>query len=221
LPVSKDQVLLDRYTVRYVPSAALAQHSHECKRKQALGIAGAAEHEASAKLELDAMHLAFPAARRFEGDAIEWHDIAKSMESSDWVHCATHAELHPRDPRLISFALGRRNVTLAEVANLKLQDACVVLSACSTAVGQQTGSDVFSLARSCLGAGATTLVTSLWPVADAAIVQLMQVFYKKLSVGLTAAQSLRDAQLALRNQYKHPAIWSPMIILGTDVRLIA
>jgi CHAT domain-containing protein len=139
------------------------------------------------------------------------------------VHMAAHAQFRSDQPMLSSIQLADRRLTLAEISQLQLQADLVVLSACETARSQQHGADSISLAAGFLGAGARSLVVSLWRTADAATTMLMQGFYQNFYSGQSVAAALRNTQLAMLNQARssaqpaialHPAFWAPFIVIG-------
>ena len=181
LPQPDGTPLLQTVEVRYVPGAAFARPSVRHSTTRAVGISGAVEHAQQARYELDALQDCFGDVKRFEDEVIDMPKLAEALRTHNWVHLATHAAVHPRDPSLSSFALGMRDVTLAEVTDFDLQQVCVILSACETALGQRKGSDVFSLAHGFMVAGATTLMTSLWRVADTITATLMQASTPRIS----------------------------------------
>ncbi len=94
----------------------------------------------------------------------------------------------------------------------------VVLGACDTASGRAVaGEGTFGVAYAFLQAGARHVVATLWPVDDAAMPELMDRFYvdPRLAV-LRPAQALRQAQLALLEQYPqaNPALWAGVAVWG-------
>ena len=125
---------------------------------------------------------------------------------------------------LSALALADRGLTLAEIARLPLDADLVVLSGCETGYGQLRGADLLSLAGGFLGAGARSLLVSLWRVEDQAAAQIVQHFYQSLLAGRSRSAALRDAQLALLEQgrngtsatslYGHIAFWAPFFLLG-------
>jgi CHAT domain-containing protein len=57
----------------------------------------------------------------------------------------------------------------------------------------------------------------LWYINDASTVPLIEEFYRQLrQPEITKAEALRRAQLMLikNEDYAHPAVWSPFIVIG-------
>ena len=97
-------------------------------------------------------------------------------------------------------------LTALEVGTLDLHNVdLVVLSACETGLGQTAGGEgMLGLQRAFQVAGASTTITSLWSVDDAATQTLMVEFYKRLwdkdhPVG--KLEALRQAQLEMLHRY--------------------
>jgi CHAT domain-containing protein len=130
---------------------------------------------------------------------------------------------------LSSLSLADRRLTLAEVARLRLGADLVALSGCETGRGRLYGADLISLAGGFLGAGARSLLVSLWRVDDATTARLMSGFYRALRRGEGRAAALRTAQLGLLalgrerpieyDAYRHPAYWAPFVLVGEWRRL--
>jgi CHAT domain-containing protein len=91
----------------------------------------------------------------------------------------------------------------------------VTLSACQTAMGQDVaGEGVIGLTRAFLCAGAESVVSTLWPVADATTAQLMTAFYTDIAAGKPIAVALNAAQQRL---LKNPATRAPYYWAGFTV----
>lgn len=84
-----------------------------------------------------------------------------------------------------------------EIAALDLSKTdLVVLSACSTAAGQaRSGEGVFGLRRGLQLAGARSVMLTLWPIADAETVALMESFYARYLKDGAAAVALQAVQM--------------------------
>jgi CHAT domain-containing protein len=107
-----------------------------------------------------------------------------------------------KDPNTGVVDRGLSIMTADEVSALNLRGCdLAVLSACQTGLGQTAGGEgVLGLQRAFLQAGASTVVTSLWRVDDAATCLLVEQFYTNLWVKKrTKLEALREAQLFVLN----------------------
>jgi CHAT domain-containing protein len=111
-------------------------------------------------------------------------------------------------------------LTTSEIAKLRLDADWVILSACDTSAGDGESAPTFSgLARSFVAAGARSLLLSHWPVRDDVASRLTLDTLKGAGKGLTRAEALRRAQLAILKDTKipggaHPATWAPFMVVG-------
>jgi CHAT domain-containing protein len=102
--------------------------------------------------------------------------------------------------------------------------ALLSLSGCETALSKgEDGKEVDSLAEVGRERGAQAVLASLWEVNDASTGELMADFYRRWigTKGLTKAEALRQAQLALlhpvgggESKYSHPYYWAAFILMG-------
>lgn len=111
-----------------------------------------------------------------------------------------------------------------EVYGLPLDNIeLVVLSACETNLGFldrdnplnniSAGDEIVSLNRAFLFQ-APTVISTLWTVDDAATSLLMERFYTYLLEGKSKADSLRLAQLDVREEYPNPYYWAGFVLSG-------
>jgi CHAT domain-containing protein len=113
-------------------------------------------------------------------------------------------------------------LTAMEVSGLNLIGTdLVVLSACQTGIGDvRNGEGVFGLRRAFQHAGAKSVVMSMFAVPDESTSDLMERFYANLLSGQSKASSLRNASLAILNEYRkngmspHPLFWGGFIFAG-------
>lgn len=136
------------------------------------------------------------------------------------VHLATHGKfeanyrnsfLQTFDGRLTLDALQR---TLRERAGDEPIDL-LVLSACETARDDPRAA--LGLAGVAVQSGVRSALASLWTIADATTVDLMDTFYTELERGnATKAESLRAAQIELiaSERFGHPRYWAPYLLIG-------
>lgn len=139
------------------------------------------------------------------------------------VHVAAHARADRADPLrseiLFADVDGRQQFLEArDVLELDLRGTSLVtLSACESGLGQVTnGDEVLGFTRSFLSAGASALVSSLWPVPDRETERLMTAFYRQLRSGDDVQASLRSGQLAVLSNpgTEHPFYWAAFNLIG-------
>lgn len=94
----------------------------------------------------------------------------------------------------------------------------VVLSACDTGTGPVLkGEGVYGLRRAFFVAGAETLISSLWQVADSETGELMKEFYERLIKGrLPRVTAMQEAMKEMRKRRPHPYYWAPFVVMGQD-----
>ncbi|MGH7595579.1 MAG: CHAT domain-containing protein [bacterium] len=105
-------------------------------------------------------------------------------------------------------------LTTAEIFGLPLNAELVVLSACQTGLGEISSDGVAGLSRAFLYAGASSLIVSLWIVADDVTQELMVKFYEELAADGNKARALQAAQLATMKKHPHPKDWAAFVLVG-------
>lgn len=155
------------------------------------------------------------------GDAAEASLFTKSAGDYELVHLIAHIEHDKQNPELVRIVLGRdhgnsESLDTAQLLGLELlQTDLVVLSGCQSEVGRRTrGDDILGLSRALIYAGSRSVIASLWSVDDAATRLLMVAFYRHLREGLSKADSLRAAQMEVRQKYPHPYYWAGFVLTG-------
>lgn len=183
--------------------------------------------------ELRAMATAFPGkpALLIGADATEAAVKAAPLEQASVLAFATHGLVGGAFRDLVEPALVLTPpdqpsetddglLTASEIAKLRLDADWVILSACDTSAGDSESAPTFSgLARSFVAAGARSLLLSHWPVRDDVASRLTLDTLKGAGKGLSRAEALRRAQLAILRDGKvpggaHPATWAPFVLVG-------
>jgi CHAT domain-containing protein/tetratricopeptide (TPR) repeat protein len=97
----------------------------------------------------------------------------------------------------------------AEVAELDLQNTqLATLSACRTAIGEiADGEGVVGLRRGFAQAGVHHLLTTLWPVDDAATREWMAEFYKQIFAEVLVSEAVWKTQNLLFNKWQKEKGW--------------
>ena len=223
---ANDKFLIDRYKLRILPSASvmkfLKQHQNKAGTLLAFGNPdlGNAKYDlpfAQKEAEMIAGKTA-GAKLLVRGQATE--TAVKSYGNSfRYLHFASHGTFDAEKPLQSGLLLAKDDqndgmLTVGELYDLNLNADLVTLSACETALGKvANGDDVVGFTRGFLYAGASSIVSSLWQVDDAATSDLMTGFYANL--GKTDKRSaLRNAQLSTKAKYHHPYYWAAFQITG-------
>ena len=149
--------------------------------------------------------------------------ISDALERTPYsiVHLASHAQFGGSSDEtfLLTFD-GRLSLDGLErmIKYSQFRDQPVellTLSACQTAVGDERAG--LGLAGVGIKAGARSALATLWFVNDQASARLVAGFYHGLGqAGTSKAAALRQAQLDLLadEAYRHPAFWSPFLLIG-------
>lgn len=172
------------------------------------------------KVELEKINEAFTGANRKSRCLVEQQFKAATVESlvkdAGFIHFATHGVVTSSGNGRYSGLLAPDGyIYVADIFNWTLSSDMVVLSACSTALGQRSeGDDVVSLSRAFMQAGTDNLVATLWSVQDEATRDLMIEFYKNILAGQSKAEALKNAQIKIMKSYPHPCYWSPFVLSG-------
>lgn len=139
------------------------------------------------------------------------------------LHVAAHAEVDDVDPLFSRILLAndgqdRGLLEAREVYGLDMRSVSLVtLSACESGLGKvQKGDEIVGFTRSFLSAGASSMVASLWPVADDSTEALMTRMYQSMSEGADLMDAMRTAQTEVqkRRRFAHPFFWAPFNVIG-------
>lgn len=153
----------------------------------------------------------------------------KTLHLADFglVHFATHTRVDERRPERSSIVLAPGggedgDLQAREIETLQLDARLVVVSGCASGRGRVVpGEGVVGLPYALFGAGADSVVTSLWDVSDSGAAAFMARFYAALRHGTVAAALQAAQQGALRAQPRHPADWAAFTVSGdADVRVL-
>lgn len=147
--------------------------------------------------------------------------VVERIGSAGIVHLATHGLLDDFSESgllgAIALAPSDRDdglLTSEEIIGLELNAGLVVLSACNTGGGSITGDGIIGLSRALIGAGAESVIVSLWEADDQATSQLMQEFYRVLPQTGDRAVALRQAMLATMQDYPNVKHWGAFTLIG-------
>ena len=171
--------------------------------------------------ELKQIRTEIPRSEELLNENFTEQNLQKQLQLAPFsvVHLATHGEFSS-DPEKTFILTWDQLVkvkdfdTLLRLSGQSKSRAIelLVLSACKTAEGDSRAA--LGLAGVAVRAGARSTLATLWSVDDRYTAALMSEFYRQLKSGVSKAEALRHAQLAVFATQKNPYIWAPYVLLG-------
>lgn len=257
------QYLVETHSLKYMPSATAMSYINrplQRYKKDMLVVAdpvyeseiladisnGAFTSLPSTRLEAQVINNVFPNAELITGERAN-SSLISSLDLTEYryLHFATHGLVNQEVPEATGLVFSPLDLgddllqengifTLGSIYSLDITSEMVVLSACDSGMGYALrGEGVMGLQRAFLIAGASSVVSSLWPVYDQSTAMFMEVFYRKISqhkpersnnaqskpsAGFfgTNAHHLRSTKIEMINsrRYAHPVYWAPFILTG-------
>jgi CHAT domain-containing protein/Tfp pilus assembly protein PilF len=146
-----------------------------------------------------------------------------------FVHIAAHGLFNDRRPRFSGLLLSpdpaTRDdgfLTVGRVFGHELRCHQVVLSACSSALGEEvSGEGLVGLTRAFMYAGAQGVVAALWEVPDEPAAELMAALYARAlrpdAAGVASALTEAKREMIARgHSLAHPHCWAGFTLSGDD-----
>ena len=210
--------LMARYVVSYAPSLAVHRAAPAPVAGPALVVGVADELAPRVEDEARLVAAALGDATLLLGADATWDRVTAELAAAAHVHLCGHAVHRPDNPMYSALRLGDRWVSAADVLRLDLTGRTLVLSACTTAgdsaqPGMSPTAEVQGFVRAVLGAGASSVLASLWPADDATTTTLMDMWYATRRQRGPAV-ALRDALVAAAAEAPHPYHWAPWVLIG-------
>ena len=156
-------------------------------------------------------------------------EVLARISSVALVHIAAHGKMEtgeialaPNTTRLSPNPVKEDYLlTMKDVLKAQIRARLVVLSCCHSARGEVKSEGVVGIARAFLGAGARSVLVSLWAIDDEATMEFMEFFYRQLVNGRSASEALNEAMKSMRESDRFSAVkyWAPFVLIGDDVTL--
>ena len=207
LPWSALPACRDR-PVSVVPSAALWLRAGRPHAEEAGGPRGgvtgrrvfiAGPNLAHAAKEVNSLARHYPDAHRFTGRRATCKAVCASLDGARLAHIASHARFRADNPLFSCLELVDGPLTVYDLERLRVAPGMLVLSSCDSGLSAvRPGDELMGLAAAVFAMGTTSLVASVFPVADEATRRLMLAFHANLRRGHPAAVALAEAQSRCR-----------------------
>jgi len=220
--------LIDRYSMRMMPSAGAMKYLGEKKADGKKGILifgnpdlGDSRYDLEyAQREATEIASIRPESKVFVRREATETVLRRYGNLHPFIHFATHGQFNPEAPLKSALLLApdadhNGILTVDKLYSLTLDADLVTLSACETGLSKiANGDDLVGLTRGFLYAGSRSIVASLWKVDDLATSLLMTRFYRELD-RKSKREALRTAQLENKKKYPHPYYWASFQLTGS------
>jgi CHAT domain-containing protein len=172
-------------------------------------------------------------ANEFRTKQLEDHKASEerlrhSFSTNRIVHISTHGVLNQEKPMesriLLHPSRTDGSVYLFEILSFKVESPLIFLNACNTAAGeQQAGEGIMSMARGFQFAGASSLITTLWPVDDRAASRIASLFYRNVRRGMDRREALQSAKNTYLDKsplnLSSPNYWASWVLFGDTEKM--
>ncbi len=209
--------LIEKYEIQVAPSASVACAAYrEISRDARTAAVIAFADHAAPLIEEEALRV----SEMYEttpllGVHAQRDALRASISQTRVVHLACHGRFVPSLPAASGLRLADGWLPIRDIVDLELDAELVFLSGCETGRhAVDAGEELAGLARAFHAAGARQLVTTLWPVRDAAALRVAIAFHEHFSAGQRPSTALRHSILALRHESPHPSWWAPFVVSG-------
>ena len=152
-------------------------------------------------------------------------NVLNGMKDASIIHIAAHGHMDdadiflapsegaPKPPSEEHYLL-----TAKDVVECTLVARLVVLSCCHSGRGQISAEGVVGIARSFLGAGARSVLVTLWKIPEEETKEFMKAFYDKVVRGVSVCVALQETMIELKEKFSFRA-WAAYQIVGEDIVL--
>jgi CHAT domain-containing protein/tetratricopeptide (TPR) repeat protein len=173
------------------------------------------------EVETIAQDLPRPSTLLEGADATETRFKELPLQNTQVIHLALHgyADLDYPERSALIFAPEASGtddglLQVREIRQMHLNSKLVTLSACDTGVGPVGETGIVTLVNAFIEAGADSVVSTLWELADQPTSKLMTNFYAELATHSRKVDALRTAQLELLNEGLPPYFWASFQLVG-------
>ena len=145
--------------------------------------------------ELAALVTVYPGARTFGPAASVVDDVLAALEGAEIAHLACHGSFRVDNPMFSSLQLADGPLTVFDLEQLHEAPRLVVLAACDVGTAAvSAGDELLGLGAALHRAGTESVVASLVPVPDDAVVTMMVALHRGIAAGEPVAAALARAR---------------------------
>ena len=228
------RLLSEEYQIQIIPSVHVLERSMQLSRSKKIGISlfvGNPKVKSLPSLPSAAEEAEYIAsllhANPLIGCRATKSNVLSLMSKASIVHIAAHGD--GKDGHIFLSSETNENfnsksnidlLTQSDVLECKLVARLVVLSCCQSGKGNISTEGVLGIARSFLGAGASSVLVTLWNISDTFTKEFMKVFYEKMLQEKSVCLALKETKNLFQRSggYTSFLYWAPFEIIGEDVQ---
>ncbi len=148
-----------------------------------------------------------------------------ALQTSDWLHFASHSVGRPSEPLFNEFILaspahegGPERAYAFEIFPMQLMTRLAILSGCETARGTFFNGEGFEgFVQAFRAAGTPSVIASLWKVDDHATAEFFKSYYEELLRGKSTNTALQSAKLKMLADPRFTVLdWAAFNYYGND-----
>lgn len=148
--------------------------------------------------------------------------IRSQLADKDLIHLACHGFFRANDPLESGLMMaGKRALNINDLRVAQAHADLVILSSCESGLSVSfLPGEAIGLPVAFLDSGASSVLGTLWRVADKSTTLLVSDFYRRLYDRAgnkinTKARALQQAILAIRKHKEHPYYWAAFTLTGS------
>jgi len=213
--------LCQRFQTTVLPSASYFAHMMRterrmAKRNSALFFGNPTQDLPGSEVEATAVAKLFgklPLLGKYATRA----DLLGNQDRCAVIHVASHGVYDQRDPLLSGILMADGRVSVDDLLDSQIPADLLTLSGCLTGMtGENPGDELVGLSRAALVAGASSVITTLWEVADDPSREFFARFYQRLISGCNKDQAFMETQHSMLADphFNKPSNWAPYVLLG-------
>ena len=222
------RLLSEEYQIQIIPSIhelAVSMQATSCKQIGGSLFVGDPDASLPSALEEVRCLASLLNGKSLTGRMATKNKVLELMSEATIVHIAAHGDyksghiyLAPEASK--SSSIDEDLLTQKDVLGCQLVARLVVLSCCHSGMGKVSSEGVLGIARSFLGAGASSVLVTLWPISDTFTKMFMTDFYEKILDGKSACLALKETMNMFQRcgQYTSFLFWGAFEIIGEDVK---
>jgi CHAT domain-containing protein/Tfp pilus assembly protein PilF len=159
----------------------------------------------------------YPPCDRLSRENASLESLQQSGADRRFILWHTSAEFRHDNPLFSTLQLGKQQIRLLDLYQLRLPAEIVYLTGCEPGIETSgEGRATIAMLRGFFYAGAETVLIGLWPGSTVSSTHWSRLFVERLRAGVGRASSLRSAIMEVRQRHRIPFDWAAPMLWGAS-----